>query len=85
MNPRKSQIRCKRPKQRYIIIKLTKFKNERIIKAARKNNFFFKKRFYLFIFRERGRERERKGEKHQCIVVSHAPPAEDQAYALTGN
>ena len=25
------------------------------------------KRFYLFIFREWGREGERKGEKHQCV------------------
>ena len=34
--------------------------------------FLFKKIFYSFIFRERGREREREGEKHQCVVVSHA-------------
>ena len=27
---------------------------------------FFSLRFYLFIFRDRGRKRERKGEKHQC-------------------
>ena len=26
----------------------------------------------LFIFRDRGREGERKGEKHQCVVASHA-------------
>ena len=58
-----NKMNLKRPKQRYIIIKLTKFKNERIIKAAIKNNFFFKKRFYLFIFRERGREGEREGER----------------------
>ena len=32
-----------------------------------------KKRFYLFIFRERGREGEREGEKHQCVVVSTCP------------
>ena len=30
----------------------------------------FLKRFYLFVFRERGREGERKGEKHQCVVAS---------------
>ena len=30
----------------------------------------FLKRSYLFIFRERGREEERKGEKHQCVVAS---------------
>ena len=37
--------------------------------------FFF--RFYLFIFREQGREGERKGEKHQCVVASCAPPTGD--------
>ena len=40
-------------------------------------NPFFKKRFYLFIFRERGREGEREGEKHQCVVAFHAPPTGD--------
>ena len=46
-------------------------------------------RFYLFIFRQRGREGEREGEKHQCMVASHTPlrgtwPT-TQACALTGN
>ena len=36
-------------------------------------------RFYLFIFREREREGEREGEKHQCVVASHAPPTGDLA------
>ena len=36
-------------------------------------------RFYLFIFREREREEEREGEKHQCVVVFHAPPSGDLA------
>ena len=31
-------------------------------------------RFYLFMFRERGREGEREGEKHPCVVASCAPP-----------
>ena len=35
-------------------------------------------RFYLFIFREKGREGEREGEKHQCVVASHAAPTGDQ-------
>ena len=43
----------------------------------------------LFIFRERGREGERQGEKHQGVVASCAPPAgiwpATQACALTGN
>ena len=41
---------------------------------------FFKKDFiYLFIFKERGREGEQEGEKHQCVVASHAPPPGDLA------
>ena len=31
----------------------------------------------LFIFRVRGREGEREGEKHQCVVASHTPPIGD--------
>ena len=31
-------------------------------------------RFYLFIFRERGREGEREGEKYQCVFTSHGFP-----------
>ena len=49
----------------------------------------FLKRFYSFIFRQRGREGEREGEKHQGVVATHMPPAGDlaatQACALTGN
>ena len=40
---------------------------------------FFFLRFYLFIFRERGREGKREGEKHQCVVVSCVPPTGDLA------
>ena len=35
--------------------------------------------FYLFIFRERGREGEREGEKDQCVVAFHVPPTGDLA------
>ena len=42
--------------------------------------FNFKKIFYLFIFRVRGREGEREGEKHQCVVASCVPPTEDLAH-----
>ena len=37
--------------------------------------------FYLFIyfFRKRGREVEREGEKHQCVVASYMPPTGDLA------
>ena len=37
--------------------------------------YIFKK--ILFNFKERGREGEREGEKHQCVLASHAPPTED--------
>ena len=45
----------------------------------RRRDFFFK-RFYLFIFRERGKEGEKEGEKHQYVVVSHTPPTGDLAH-----
>ena len=44
------------------------------------NEIIFKKIFYLFIFRERGREGEREGEKHQCVVASCAPPTGDLVF-----
>ena len=31
------------------------------------------------MFRERGKEGEREGEEHQCVVASHAPPTGDLA------
>ena len=34
----------------------------------------FLKIFLKFIFTQRGREREREGEKHQCVVASCPPP-----------
>ena len=37
------------------------------------------KRFYLFIFREEGREGEREGEKHQCVVASRVSSTVDLA------
>ena len=36
-------------------------------------------RFHLFIFRERGREGEKEGEKHQCVVAFHKIPTGDLA------
>ena len=43
--------------------------------AKRKKTFFKKDFIYLFIFfLERGREGEREGEKHQCVVASRGPP-----------
>ena len=47
------------------------------------NIFFFLLLFFLdfiyLFFRQRGREREREGEKHQCVVASGAPPTGDLA------
>ena len=37
--------------------------------------YFFKDFIYLFL--ERGREGEREGEKHQCVVASHMDPTRD--------
>ena len=58
--------------------------------AQKTNIFFFFLRFYLFIFRQKGREGEIEGEKHQCVVVFHTPPPPGtwpttQACAPTGN
>ena len=41
-----------------------------------------KERFYLFIFRERGREGERDGEEHPCVVASCMPPTGNLAHNL---
>ena len=40
--------------------------------------FFFLSFIYLFL--DRGREGERGGDKHQCVVASHAPPTGDLAH-----
>ena len=42
--------------------------------------FIFFLRFYLFIFRERGKKGEREGEKHQCVVASYMSPSGDLAH-----
>ena len=39
--------------------------------------YFFK--IYLFIFRERGRDGERQGEKHQFVIAFHVAPTRDPA------
>ena len=43
------------------------------------SRFFFFLRFYLFIFREKGSQGEKEGEKHQCVVASCMPPTGDLA------
>ena len=40
-------------------------------------NIFLKDFIYLFL--ERWEEREKEGEKHQCVVASQAPPTRDLA------
>ena len=52
---------------------------KRVLFPLFKKVYYFLK-FYLFIFSERGREGERKGEKHQCVVVSHVSPTGDLAH-----
>ena len=36
--------------------------------------------FYLFIFREGGREGEREEERHQCVVATHVAPTGELAH-----
>ena len=43
-----------------------------------KTNYFLK--YFIYLFLERGREREREGEKHQCVVASCMPPTGDPAF-----
>ena len=35
--------------------------------------------FFKFIFRERGKEGEIEGQKHQCVIASHMTPTGDLA------
>ena len=46
------------------------------------SGFSFFKDFYLFIFKEKGKEGEREGEKRQCVVASHTLPTGDPAHNL---
>ena len=39
-----------------------------------------KKKDCIYLFLERGKEGERQGEKHQCVVASHTPPTGDLAH-----
>ena len=40
--------------------------------------FLFKK-YFIYLFLERGREAVREGEKHHCVVASSTPPTGDLA------
>ena len=51
--------------------------------------FFFNK-YFIYLFLEKGEEREKERErKYHCVVASHMPSTRDlpetQAYALSGN
>ena len=52
-------------------------RRERGKKPSLETLFIFLK---ICIFRERGREGEREGEKHQCVVASLTPPTGDLAH-----
>ena len=41
--------------------------------------FLFKK-YFIYLFLERGREAVREGEKHHCVVASSTPPTGDLAH-----
>ena len=51
--------------------------------------FFSSFKDFIYLFLEKGREGEREGEKHQCVVACHMAPLGTwpvtQACALTGN
>ena len=38
------------------------------------------KKYFIYLFLERGKGRGKEGEKHQCVVASHMPPTGDLAY-----
>ena len=42
-------------------------------------NPLFKKKDFIYLFLERGKEGEREGETHQCVVAFLPPPTGDQA------
>ena len=59
-----------------------KKKSKKKITGANSWFFPYPQRFYLFIFRERGREGEREQEKHQCVDASCMPQTGDLAHHL---
>ena len=61
----------------YVLIKKLKPFKSSSLELSNKNHYcLFLKDFYLFL--DRGK-REKGGEKHQCVVASHAPPTGDLA------
>ena len=49
------------------------------LKFFKPYGYFFFLRLFIYLFLESGREGEREGEKHQCVVASHTPPTGDLA------
>ena len=52
-------------------------------KVSFQNKYFIEKCFFkdfIYLFLERGREGEREGEKHQCVVASWVSPTGDLAH-----
>ena len=42
--------------------------------------FFFRNKYFIYLFLERGRKGESEGEKYQCVVASRVPAAGDLAH-----
>ena len=71
-DPQKSLLGSKLPSYlRDLLEELKGFENLQKLYVG-----FLKFRFY-FIFRWKGREGEREGKKHQCVVASRMPPTRD--------
>ena len=51
-----------------------RWKRSKFLRPCLYENTFFFKKIVCILFLERGKEGERKGEKHQCMDASHAPP-----------
>ena len=45
-----------------------------ILRSSSISSSFLKKILFIYLFLERGREGEREGEKHRCVIASHMPP-----------
>ena len=48
-------------------------------KKQLKTTFLYFLKDFIYLFLERGREGEREGEKHQCVLASHVPHTENLA------
>ena len=42
-------------------------------------SLIFLKTLFIYLFREKGKEGEREGEKHQCVIAPHVSPTGDLA------